>query len=133
MSIKSFLDAVTLKGYAQSLKEKALVLWFARKHADTPVLAYVMAFLAVAYALSPIDLIPDFIPVLGRLDDILVLPAVIWLAFKLLPANVVEEAKAKADQWLDKEEYLPTSLIGMLTGSAGWVSAAWYVVHKFFL
>lgn len=123
----------TLKGYAQSLKEKALVLWFARSDERTPKLAYAVIFLAVAYALSPIDLIPDFIPILGRLDDILILPAIIALAFKLLPADVIADSRELAKRWLNDGERLPTSLVGLVTGSASWISVAWYAVQKVLL
>ena len=51
----------------------------------------------VAYALSPIDLIPDFIPVLGYLDDVLLLPGLIWLTIKLLPPDVLQECRSQAD------------------------------------
>ncbi len=123
----------TLKGYVQSLKEKALVLWFARSDERTPKLAYVAIFFAVAYALSPVDLIPDFIPLIGRLDDMLILPGMIWLSYKLLPAEVIAESQELAKTWLEKEGYFPTSITGLVTGSAGWISAAWYAVQKFLL
>lgn len=64
-----------------------------------------MAFLTIAYALSPIDLIPDFIPVLGYLDDVIILPALIALTIKLLPKDIFENAKEKSkdikltDKW----------------------------------
>ena len=63
--------------WARRLRRDALMLWFARRHPDTPLLAKALCVLAVAYALSPIDLIPDFIPILGYLDDALLLPALV--------------------------------------------------------
>ena len=65
----------TLARWAQRVKQDGLMLWFACKHPQTPWLAKAIAAVAVAYALSPIDLIPDFIPVLGYLDEALLLPA----------------------------------------------------------
>lgn len=63
-----------LQTWAKDLKRYVLVLWFALKNPQTPFSARVLAFLTVTYALSPIDLIPDFIPVLGYLDDIILMP-----------------------------------------------------------
>ena len=68
----------------------------AMKDRETPVLAKIIAFVAVGYALSPIDLIPDFIPVLGMLDDLLLLPALIALSLKLIPKGVWEKCQREA-------------------------------------
>jgi uncharacterized membrane protein YkvA (DUF1232 family) len=78
MSISS-----TLKAWANRLKRDGLTLWFAGKHPKTPWYAKALGMLVVAYALSPIDLVPDFIPVLGYLDDVLLLPGLTWLTIKL--------------------------------------------------
>lgn len=121
----------SLKAFVTKLKEDALVLWFARKHKDTPLMAKVLCFTAVAYALSPIDLIPDFIPVIGRLDDMLVLPGAIWLAFKLLPAGVITDCQQQADDFLAKEPSLPKSIFGMVTGSSAWVITGLHYAQKF--
>jgi len=64
-----------LKRWAGELKAQLLTLWFCRSHPDTPLLAKISAALVVAYAFSPIDLIPDFIPVIGYLDDLIIVPA----------------------------------------------------------
>lgn len=74
------------------------MLWFARRHPDTPFLTQALCFAAVAYALSPIDLIPDFIPVLAYLANALLLPAMIWLPVRLLPKHVTEASRAQARQ-----------------------------------
>lgn len=71
-------------------------LFLAMKKRETPRLAKLMAALTVAYALSPIDLIPDFIPVLGYLDDLLILPLLAAIAIKLIPASIMDECKAEA-------------------------------------
>jgi uncharacterized membrane protein YkvA (DUF1232 family) len=63
-------------------------------HPDTPWLARFLLGGAIAYFLTPIDLIPDFIPVVGHLDDILIVPGLIWLAFRLIPADVVESCRS---------------------------------------
>ena len=72
------------------------------KDSDTPVIAKVLAALTVGYALSPVDLIPDFIPVLGYLDDVILLPALIALTVKLIPKGVCEKnAVLAAGMWQD--------------------------------
>lgn len=69
----------TLRSWTQRIKRDVMTLWFARSHPDTPWHAKAMGVLVLAYALSPIDLIPDFIPVLGFVDDAILLPVLIWL------------------------------------------------------
>jgi uncharacterized membrane protein YkvA (DUF1232 family) len=85
-----------LKQRARALKQETLALYFAAKDPRTPWYAKFIVFLTVAYALSPIDLIPDFIPILGYLDDLIIVPAGIALAMRLIPAEVLAEARATA-------------------------------------
>ena len=75
---------MTLKERAQSLKRDIPAVLLALKDKDTPISAKVLAGITVCYALSPVDLIPDFIPVLGYLDDLILLPALIALTVKLV-------------------------------------------------
>ena len=86
----------SLKTRSRKLKLEVTALAYAQRHPDTPPAAKVLAVLVVAYALSPIDLIPDFIPVLGLLDDLLLLPLGIYWALKLIPAHVMAEARERA-------------------------------------
>ena len=104
----------SLRNWARGIKRNTMVLWFALRHADTPILAKLIAFLAVAYALSPVDLIPDFIPVLGYLDDVILLPVLIWLAMKLCPQHVLEESQQKADDWWAQRLQRPISIVGLV-------------------
>lgn len=91
-----------LKRRAKQLKTDIPAVFLALKHPGTPWYAKTLAALAVAYALSPIDLIPDFIPVLGYLDDLLLLPGLVALTLKLLPSEVLEECREKAEElWQD--------------------------------
>lgn len=101
-----------LKAWAKRIKRDGLTLWFASKHAHTPWYAKALGLFVVAYALSPIDLIPDFIPVLGYLDDVLLLPSLIWLAIKLLPPDVLKQCRGQADAWMQSQGKTPRSLGG---------------------
>jgi uncharacterized membrane protein YkvA (DUF1232 family) len=85
-----------VKAQAQRLKTETIALYWVARHPATPWYAKVLVFLVVAYAVSPIDLIPDFIPVLGLLDDLLLLPLGIALALKLVPPAVMQECRARA-------------------------------------
>lgn len=91
---------MNLKERAKKLKTDVPAIFLALKDKDTPILAKIFAGITVAYALSPVDLIPDFIPVLGYLDDILILPVLAALTIKFIPKNIFEENKRKAkDLW----------------------------------
>ena len=84
-----------LRSHAHALKNETITVYIAAKDPHTPWYAKAIAICTVAYALSPIDLIPDFIPILGYLDDIILVPAGIALAIRLIPAEVLEDARSK--------------------------------------
>ena len=88
------------KATVRKLKEDIYTLYLAYRDPPVPFHAKVVLIITVAYAFSPIDLIPDFIPVLGYLDDLLLLPLGIWLSIKLIPAEVVQEYRQKAKEQL---------------------------------
>lgn len=88
------------RAWARRVKRDGVTLWFARRHPRTPLAAKALGLFVVAYALSPIDLIPDFIPVLGYLDDVILLPALIWLTVKMLPDVVLMECRQMAQAWI---------------------------------
>jgi uncharacterized membrane protein YkvA (DUF1232 family) len=88
----------SFRAWARRVKRDGVTLWFAVRYDRTPWYAKALSVFVVAYALSPIDLIPDFVPVLGYVDDILLLPALIWLAIRLLPSSVLTECRVRADQ-----------------------------------
>lgn len=112
-----------LKLWARNLKGNAVALWFACRHGGTPWLAKAIAGFVVAYALSPIDLIPDFIPVLGYLDDVLLLPGLIWLAIRLIPEPVMVECRTQATQWLAAHGTKPRSRWGLTLVIGVWALA----------
>ncbi|MCR4396410.1 MAG: DUF1232 domain-containing protein [Candidatus Saccharicenans sp.] len=87
-----------IKERAERLKNEVLALSLALKDRRTPLLAKILIGLTVSYALSPIDLIPDFIPVLGYVDDLLILPALIALSIKLIPREVLNDCRARVKE-----------------------------------
>ena len=126
------------KERARSLKKTVPAVFLALKDKDTPVIAKVLAGITVGYALSPIDLIPDFIPVLGYLDDVILLPALIALTIKLIPATVWERNLALAENmWQDgkpKKWYyaIPIVLIWLLIlyKIVGWLVGLLIKTHQ---
>lgn len=84
-----------LKAVARTLKRELRVYQLVLKDSRTPKLAKWLLGLAVGYALLPFDLIPDFIPVIGHLDDVIIVPVLILLALKLIPAEIIVECRAK--------------------------------------
>ena len=90
-----------LKERAKKLQTDIPAVFIALKDKRTPWFAKFIAFVVVVYALSPIDLIPDFIPVLGYLDDIIILPALIAWCVKCIPNDVFEDCRSKAQGMLD--------------------------------
>lgn len=114
-----------IKTWARRIKRDSVTLWFAYKDPRTPWAVKGLCVFVVAYALSPIDLIPDFIPVLGYVDDALLLPGLIWLAVRLLPANVVADSRVRADKWLVTEGKRPVSRAGAVAIVVIWIAVAY--------
>ena len=118
----------TLRMWAKRIKLDGVPHWFAGKHPRTPWYAKALGLFVVAYALSPIDLIPDFIPVLGYVDDVLLLPGLIWLTLQLLPPDVLTECRGHADAWMQRQGAKPSMAgavlvvaLWLLVGTALWV------------
>jgi uncharacterized membrane protein YkvA (DUF1232 family) len=87
----------SLRNRARLLRRETYVLYFAVRDPRTPWYAKVLAGAVVAYALSPIDLIPDFIPILGYVDDLILVPLGIAAALRLVPAPVMEDCRRRAE------------------------------------
>ena len=121
-----------IKAWAKSLKRDVMTLWFVLKHPQAPWYARTLAALLTAYALSPIDLIPDFIPVLGYLDDLIIVPLGIWLLLKIIPEQVLMECRNQADDWFRQDQQKPRSWMGLLIILGLWVGAAWAAYAVFF-
>jgi len=112
-----------LKEWARQLKREVVVLWICTGHPRTPLLAKALAVGLVGYALSPIDLIPDFIPVLGYLDDLIIVPLGVWMVFKLVPADVIAECRAEADLRVEEWRAAPRSRLAAAVIVCVWLAA----------
>ena len=117
---------MNLRQRAKQLKRDIPAVFLALKHKDTPVLAKIIAGITVGYALSPIDLISDFIPVLGYLDDVILLPALIVLTVKMIPHEILEQCREESsDMWVDgkpKKWYYAIPIVII------WVLVVWLII-----
>ena len=116
-----------LKSHARVLKHEAIAVYIAAKDPRTPWYAKALIFFVVAHTFSPIDLIPDFIPVLGYLDDIIITPLGLALAIRLIPAEVLEEAREKADQVKGPEGSV--KVIGLVVIVVVWVVILVFIIR----
>lgn len=82
-----------LKTLTKHLKNEFEVYRLVLKHADTPLIAKIFLGLAIGYLLLPFDLIPDFIPVLGQLDDVVIIPALVYIALLFIPQSIMDECR----------------------------------------
>ncbi len=109
------------KSLVHRIRVEAHAVWLAVQDKRTPLPARVLGFVIAAYALSPIDLIPDGIPVLGLLDDALLIPAGVWLIERLISPAQFAEHRAEAE----RAAALPVSRMGMAIVLAVWAAVAW--------
>jgi uncharacterized membrane protein YkvA (DUF1232 family) len=109
-----------LQETAQRIKYDAMTVYFAARDPRTPLAVRLLALFVAAYAISPIDLIPDFIPVLGYLDDVILLPLCIVIIIKLTPVEVIDDSRAKAREVSSK----PTSYSAAVVIVIIWVLSA---------
>jgi uncharacterized membrane protein YkvA (DUF1232 family) len=107
------------RAWAALMRRETVAVYLAISDPRTPWIAKLVGGLVVAYAASPIDLIPDFVPVLGLLDDLLIVPAGLWLTVRLIPHEILEEARARADAELQR----PSSVVAGFFVVAVWVGA----------
>jgi uncharacterized membrane protein YkvA (DUF1232 family) len=114
-----------LRQWARTVKRDVLILYLAARDPRVPWYAKAVAACVAAYALSPIDLIPDFIPVLGYLDDVIIVPLGIVLAMRLIPPTLLEEHRRTA---IERSQQRPTSYVG-----AAIILIIWFVVGGAFL
>lgn len=109
----------SLKARARQLRQQTLTVYYSARDPRTPVLVRALAVLVAAYALSPIDLIPDFIPVIGYLDDLILIPLGLALVVRLTPPEVMASARLQAAQAATRPVSYP---------AAAFVVAVWLVV-----
>ena len=118
-----------LENWAKRLKRDIAAIVLSLQDKDTPILAKIIGGITVGYALSPVDLIPDVVPVLGYLDDVLILPALLTLTVKLIPPKVIERYRQEAkDMWEDggpKKWYYSVPIVLL------WVLIIWMIVKGF--
>ncbi|KEF38662.1 hypothetical protein M670_01873 [Schinkia azotoformans MEV2011] len=117
-----------LKTRAKSIKRDVFILVEAYKHPNTPLYVKILAIIIIAYAFSPIDLIPDFIPIMGYLDDIILIPLGIILVLKLIPKDVLQECRVNAEkaEKVKKKNWIAGTIIILL-----WVGVLFWVVSLF--
>ena len=111
-----------LRAWARSLKRDVHAVWLCARDPRTPWYAKALAIAVAGYALSPIDLIPDFIPVLGYLDDLILVPAGLWLVLRLIPPQVLAEHRAAAEVAADR----PVSRAAAAGVVIVWIAAAMF-------
>lgn len=109
-----------LKSWSRRLKSEIIAINIAARDPRTPRMAKFIALVTVAYALSPVDLIPDFIPVLGQLDDLILVPLGLWLALRLVPREALGDARIRAQTG----ERLPRSIYAAACIGALWIASA---------
>jgi uncharacterized membrane protein YkvA (DUF1232 family) len=116
-----------LKAWASLIKRDIMALYLASRDPRVPWYAKAMAMATAAYAFSPIDLIPDFIPVLGYVDELFVLPLFIWISVRLVPPDVMVDLRGEADRRLSENR--PRSIAGAVFIGLIWLSIAALAIH----
>ncbi|MDR2796741.1 MAG: DUF1232 domain-containing protein [Treponema sp.] len=112
-----------LREKGKEITRNLSVLYIAYKRKDVPIIAKIIIIAAIVYGLSPIDLIPDFIPVLGYLDDLLILPLLIYLSIKVIPKHILEECREEAKEIIINGKYkkwyygVPVIIIWLVIGT----------------
>jgi uncharacterized membrane protein YkvA (DUF1232 family) len=110
-----------IKSWASALKRDGHAIYLASGDPRVPWYAKALAIVVAGYALSPIDLVPDFIPIVGYLDELILLPLGIWLVVALIPPEIMVEYRARADEAGQR----PTSRAGMIAIILLWIAGAW--------
>lgn len=120
---------MNLKQKAKEIKKNLTAIFIAFKKSETPWYAKIIMGITIGYALSPIDIIPDFIPVLGYLDDLIILPLLIILSVKLIPREIMEESLAEAEN-TQKNDLLKKWYFGLPIIFI-WVFIIIFIIMKF--
>lgn len=120
----------TIKQKAKKIKKEIGALYLAYKRQDVPFYAKLVSILVVGYALSPIDLIPDFIPILGYLDDLILLPLGIAFAIKLIPSDIMKECRQQSENMFDGGKPKNWAAGGIIIGI--WIVLISYILIRIF-
>jgi uncharacterized membrane protein YkvA (DUF1232 family) len=107
------------RAWAARMRRETVAVYLAIRDPRTPWIARLVGGLVVAYAASPLDLVPDFVPILGFVDDLLIVPLGLWLAVRLIPDEVLADARGRADEELRR----PKSVVAGFFVVAVWVGA----------
>jgi uncharacterized membrane protein YkvA (DUF1232 family) len=128
VAVRAILHGLKIR--ARALKRDVHAIYFAAHHPGVPWYAKVLAFAVAGYALSPIDLVPDFIPVFGYLDDLILVPLGIWLVLSLIPDDVMAEVRAQASEAAQRPRSRAAAIIitiWILAAAAlGWLALAYW-------
>src|ERR1700761_7572058 len=119
-----------IRSWAHALRRDAYAVYLAARSPDTPWYVKALALVVAAYALSPIDLIPDFIPVLGYLDDLILVPLGIWLVVSLIPEQAMSEYRARASQITQRPHSTPAAIAGIAVGILGAALLGWFALAR---
>lgn len=120
-----------LKRQAAQIKRDALAAWFLIRHESTPRWLKWLGVFIVAYALSPIDLIPDFLPIIGYIDELILLPALLWVVIRFAPPAVLAACREQADAMLASNREKPRSMLGAAIIVLIWLTIAWWLLALF--
>jgi len=121
---------ISIKKLSARIKSDAFLLYLCYKDKRTPYTAKIISLIALALAFSPIDLIPDFVPVLGYLDDIIIIPVLIYFAFKLIPEVIIAENKILAEQL--KSNKHPVFRITGIIIAVLWILTIVFIIFQLF-
>ncbi len=124
------MNIASLRTWARSFRHQTMVVYFVARDSRTPWFARLLALAVAAYALSPIDLIPDFIPVLGYLDDLILVPLGLALVLRLVPVEVMASAKerALAASGQPASRGMAAAILTLWTLALGW--ACWWAFSR---
>jgi uncharacterized membrane protein YkvA (DUF1232 family) len=120
-----------LKQWARIIKRDVHALYFAARDPRIPRHAKILAFVVAGYALSPIDLIPDFIPVLGYLDDVILVPLGILLVLRMIPPHLLQEHRQRAAAATERPANRTAAAVIVSTWVAGFALCAWFISARF--
>jgi uncharacterized membrane protein YkvA (DUF1232 family) len=117
-----------LRAWAKILKRDVLALWIAARDTRTPWYAKLVTAAVTAYALSPIDLIPDFIPVIGYLDDLIIVPLGIFFCVKMISSELMDEFRMKAAEIEDRpvSKFVAALIVLLWMACGAWLMAIWW-------